>query len=439
MYHVARAQNVKNKGLGTTFKNLVIGQVSIMSRVFIFVIDSLGLGETPDAADFGDVGADTLGNLAKAFAKKQQRPMSIPNLCSMGMAHAYQGSTGKPLHCKEVLENNLPTPIGSYSYAKEISTGKDTPSGHWEMMGVPVLFDWGYFGKGANCFPEELLAKLYKEGGIEGSLCNGHASGTEVIAKFGDEHIKTGLPIIYTSSDSVFQIAAHEEHFGVERLLKLCELARIILEPYNIGRVIARPFVGDAPDNYVRTGNRRDLSLLPPSKTVLEKMTDAGGKVISIGKIADIFAQQGISEKFKATGLEELIDTAEQQQLDAPDNSIIFTNLVDFDSHYGHRRDPVGYALALEYLDVRLAPFIDKMSDDDMLILTADHGCDPTWPGSDHTREYIPILCYGSQLKAQDLGERDTFADLGQSLADALNLPAMEYGTSFYQNLISHK
>lgn len=406
-----------------------------MSRIFTLVIDSLGLGETPDAAKFNDVGADTLGNLAKVFAMKQERPMSIPNLCRLGMAHAYQGSTGKPLHCKEVLDNNLPTPIGSYGYAKELSTGKDTPSGHWEMMGVPVLFDWGYFGKKANCFPQELLTKVYQEGGIEGSLCNGHASGTEVIAKFGDEHIKTGLPIIYTSADSVFQIAAHEEHFGLERLLKLCELTREILEPYNIGRVIARPFVGTCAEDYERTGNRRDYSVLPPAKTALEKMTDSGGQVISIGKIADIFAHQGISQKYKATGLAALLDTTEDQIIDAPDNSIVFTNLVDFDSHYGHRRDPVGYALALEYLDERIGPLVDKLKPDDILILTADHGCDPTWPGSDHTREYIPVLCYGSQLKALDLGERATFADIGQSICDVLDLPPMEYGSSFYSTI----
>ena len=406
-----------------------------MSRFFILVADSLGLGETPDAADFNDVGADTLGNLAKAFAKVKQRPMSIPNLCRLGMAHAYKGSTGKNLTCKEVIDDTVKTPIASFGYCKELSTGKDTPSGHWEMMGVPVLFDWGYFGKTPNCFPQELLNKIFEQGGIEGSLCNGHASGTEVIAKFGDEHIKTGLPIIYTSSDSVFQIAAHEEHFGLERLLKLCVLTREILEPYNIGRVIARPFVGDSSENYVRTGNRRDYSVLPPSKTVLEKMTDSGGKVISIGKIADIFAHQGISEKYKATGLEALLDSTEQQIKDAPDNSIVFTNLVDFDSHYGHRRDPIGYATALEYFDQRLGPLLEKLDDDDVLMITADHGCDPTWPGSDHTREYIPILCYGSQLKAQDLGERATFADIGQSLADALNLPEMDHGTSFFQEI----
>lgn len=408
-----------------------------VARTFIFVIDSLGIGETRDAARFNDVGADTLGNLAKAFADKKKRPMSIPNLCRLGLAHAYKGSTGKDLHCKEVIEQTLPTPIAAYGAANEISTGKDTPSGHWEMMGVPVLFDWGYFGHTANCFPQDLLDKIYHQGGIEGSLCNGHASGTEVIRAFGDEHIKTGLPIIYTSADSVFQIAAHEEHFGLERLLKLCELVRELLDGYNIGRVIARPFSGDCSDNYARTGNRRDYAVLPPSKTMLEKLTDASGKVVSIGKIADIFAHQGISEKFKANGLEELIDTTEQQLLNAPDNTLVFTNLVDFDMHYGHRRDPVGYALALEYLDSRLDGFINKMNDNDMLILTADHGCDPTWPGSDHTRERIPVIFYGAKLNAVDLGERATFADIGQTLTSIYDLPAMEHGTSFASLIIN--
>lgn len=406
-----------------------------MTRVFTLVIDSLGLGEAPDADKFNDIGSDTLGNLAKAFMEKEGRAMNIPNLCRLGMAHAYQGATGKNLTCHQVLNDQLPSPQAAYGYAKEISTGKDTPSGHWEMMGVPVLFDWGYFGDTANCFPQALLDELYEKGGISGSLCNGHASGTEVIKQFGEEHIKTGKPIIYTSSDSVFQIAAHEEHFGLERLIKLCELARELVDPYNIGRVIARPFIGDSPDNFARTGNRRDYSVLPPSKTVLEKLTDKGNKVISIGKIADIFAQQGISEKFKATGLEELLDTSERMLDEAPPGSMVFTNLVDFDSHYGHRRNPVGYALALEYLDKRLGPFMEKMREDDILILTADHGCDPTWPGSDHTREYIPVLWYGKGLKAQDLGERDTFADIGQSIAELFEVSRMEYGTSFYGDI----
>ncbi len=411
--------------------------MTTQARTFILLIDSLGIGETRDAADFNDVGANTLGNLATAFAAEKKRPMSIPNLCRLGLAHAYKGSTGKDLHCKAVIDNTLSDPIASYGYANEISTGKDTPSGHWEIMGVPVLFDWGYFGNKANCFPQELLDKVYQQGGISGSLCNGHASGTEVIKAFGDEHINTGMPIIYTSADSVFQIAAHEEHFGLERLLTLCETTRELLEDYNIGRVIARPFTGDSPDNYTRSGNRRDYAILPPSKTMLEKLTDAGGTVISIGKIADIYAHQGISEKFKANGLSELMDTAEQQLSDAPDNSLVFTNLVDFDMHYGHRRDPVGYGEALEYFDQRLSQFIAKMRDTDILILTADHGCDPTWPGSDHTRECIPVIFYGAQLNAQDLGERDTFADIGQTLTAIYDLPPMAHGTSFKQSIFN--
>lgn len=406
-----------------------------MTRIFTLVVDSLGLGHTPDADKFNDIGADTLGNLAKAFAKEKGRPMDIPNLARLGMVHAYHGASGKQLTCRQVLDNTLGQPEGSHGYAKELSTGKDTPSGHWEMMGVPVLFDWGYFGNTANCFPQDLLDALYERGGIEGSLCNSHGSGTEVLKEFGEEHIKTGKPIVYTSADSVFQIAAHEEHFGLDRLIKLCELARELVDPYNIGRVIARPFVGNGPEDFVRTGNRRDYSVLPPSKTTLEKITDKGNQVISIGKIADIFAQQGISQKFKATGLEELLDTTEKMLEDAPDNAMVFTNLVDFDSQYGHRRDPVGYGSALEYLDERIGPFMEKMREDDILILTADHGCDPTWPGSDHTREYIPVIWYGKRLKALDLGERDTFADIGQSIADVFELPAMEYGTSFYQQI----
>ncbi len=406
-----------------------------MTRIFALVVDSLGLGEAPDADKFNDIGADTLGHLAAAFAAEKGRPMDIPNLSRLGMVHAYKGSTGKDLTCKQVLDNALPQPIGAYGYAKELSTGKDTPSGHWEMMGVPVLFDWGYFGDTANCFPQALLDDLYHQGGLTGSLCNSHASGTEVLKQFGLEHIETGKPIIYTSSDSVFQIAAHEEHFGLERLLKLCELARELVDPYNIGRVIARPFVGDSPENFVRTGNRRDYSVLPPSKTVLEKLTDKGQQVISIGKIADIFAQQGISQKFKATGLEELLDTTERMLAEAPDGSMTFTNLVDFDSQYGHRRDPIGYALALEYLDQRLESIIANLKDDDILILTADHGCDPTWPGSDHTREYIPVLWYSKRHQAVSLGERESFADIGQSIAEAMGLSKMDYGTSFYQQL----
>ena len=403
-----------------------------MSRFFILVADSLGLGEAPDADRFGDTGADTLGHLAEAFAREKGRAMDIPNLARLGMIHAYQNATGKTLTCRQNEVGELSAPIGSYGVANELSTGKDTPSGHWEMMGVPVMFDWGYFPNEPNCFPQELLDKIFSAFGLEGSLCNTHASGTDVLRQFGEQHIESGLPIFYTSSDSVFQIAAHETHFGLERLLKLCEQVREILDPYNIGRVIARPFIGDGPDNFERTGNRRDYSVLPPSKTVLEKHTDKGGQVISIGKIADIFAHQGISQKFKATGLEALMDATEVQLNEAADNSIVFTNLVDFDSHYGHRRDPIGYATALEYLDTRLGPFMDKMREDDILILTADHGCDPTWPGSDHTRENIPVLWYGSGQKSVNLGERSTFADIGQSVAAVMGLEPMAYGESFH-------
>lgn len=406
-----------------------------MSRILILVADSLGLGATPDAHQFNDVGADTLGHLAQAFAQAKNRPLNIPNLADLGMVHAYQGANQKPLHCQQTHRQLPHPPIASYGWAKELSTGKDTPSGHWELMGVPVQFEWGYFANTANCFPPQLLEELFKQGGISGSLCNSHGSGTIVIQQYGQEHINTGKPIIYTSGDSVFQIAAHEEHFGLQRLIDLCEVARELVDPYNIGRVIARPFIGTNPSDFVRTGNRRDYSVLPPSPTLLEKHTDAGGIVISIGKIADIFAHQGISEKYKATGLAQLLDVTEQQLDTAVDNSIIFTNLVDFDSHYGHRRDPIGYGEALEYFDARLGTILNKLAEDDILIITADHGCDPTWPGSDHTREYIPVLFYGKQLTPTNLGTRESFADIGQTLAKILNLTPTEYGTSFYNEI----
>jgi len=268
-------------------------------------------------------------------------------------------------------------------------------------------------------------------------LGNCHASGTEIIAKHGEEHIKTGLPICYTSADSVFQVAAHEESFGLDNLYKYCEQVRALLdqEKRNIGRVIARPFVGESAKDFVRTGNRRDYSVLPPSDTVLDKLTKAGGHVVSIGKIADIFAHQGIGEKIKATGIDALVDATISQIKTAKDNSLIFTNLVNFDQDFGHRRDPIGYAEALQEFDQRIPEILKEMSDNDILFLTADHGCDPTWPGSDHTREYVPILVFHQHIGCVNLGERNTFADLGQTIAEMFDLSKMDYGKSFYKEL----
>ena len=276
----------------------------------------------------------------------------------------------------------------------------------------------------------KLLEKIYQKTGIPAILGNCHASGTNIIADLGEEHIRTGTPICYTSADSVFQVAAHEEHFGLDNLYQYCEDVREVLEDMNIGRVIARPFIGTNRQDFERTGNRRDYSVLPPAPTVLDKMAEKG-HVISVGKIADIFAHQGITEKTKATGLPALIDATIKHIDSAEDNSIIFTNLVNFDQDYGHRRDPVGYGEALEYFDVRLADVYQQLRDDDILFLTSDHGCDPTWPGNDHTREYVPVLAYSKGIASIPLGERTTFADLGQTIAEMFDLEKMAYGDSF--------
>ncbi|MGI5309215.1 phosphopentomutase [Rheinheimera sp. WS51] len=402
-----------------------------MAKAVILVLDSFGIGYSADAAKFNDVGANTFASIASEFVKQKGRQLALPHLSSLGLVKAAtEASLGLQPKVADVDQLK-----GSYGYAQELSSGKDTPSGHWEMAGVPVLFDWGYFAKKTNSFPDELIQELCQRTGVSGILGNCHASGTDILVKLGDEHIKTGKPICYTSSDSVFQVAAHEQHFGLEALLDFCLVARELLDKYNIGRVIARPFLGDNADNYARTGNRRDFSVLPPEPTVLDKLSKAGGQVISIGKIADIFAHQGISTNIKATGLEELVNTSLAQMTQQPDNSLIFTNLVDFDQNYGHRRDPIGYGEALEYFDGRLAEIMAACDKDTLLILTADHGCDPTWPGTEHTREYIPVLVYQPGTQAVNLGKRNSFADIGQTLAAYFSLEPMPYGESFLSEL----
>jgi phosphopentomutase len=398
-----------------------------MGRAIILVMDSFGIGATADAGKFGDAGADTFGSIARERANSAEGPLRLPNLARLGLFEASRESTGRypdgVTACHDV--------IGAYGFAEELSSGKDTPSGHWEIAGVPVLFDWGYFTDRTNTFPAELIDALVERAGLPGVLGNCHASGTAIIAELGDEHVRTGKPIVYTSADSVFQVAAHEEAFGLQRLYDLCDIARELVDDYNIGRVIARPFVGDGADTYVRTGNRRDLTTPPHSPTVLDKLAAAGGEVISIGKIADIFANQGITKKVKASGNAALFDATLQALAGAGDRSIVFTNFVDFDMLYGHRRDIPGYAAALEYFDGRLPELLDAMRPDDLLIITADHGCDPAWEGTDHTREHIPVLAFGNGLAAGSIGRRRTFADIGQSLAAYFNLPPMDYGESF--------
>ncbi len=405
-----------------------------MKRAIILVMDSFGIGATEDAEKFGDVGSNTIGHIAKACSETENNrrgPLTLPQLSSLGLVHAARDACGE---FPKGMANDMPI-IGAYGYAKELSSGKDTPSGHWEMAGVPVLFDWGYFSDEQNSFPQEVLDVLIEKANLPGVLGNCHSSGTTILEALGEEHMKTGKPIVYTSADSVFQIACHEETFGLERLLEVCQIAREILNPYNIGRVIARPFIGDDAGDFQRTGNRRDFSVLPPAPTVLDKLVASGGEVVSIGKIADIFAHQGITKKVKATGIPALFEATRKELLEAQDRSIVFTNFVDFDSSFGHRRDVFGYADALEQLDALLPNLFYYMKDDDLLIITADHGCDPTWPGTDHTREHIPVLVYSKKLKPCSIGQRETFADIGQTVADYFDLQPMDYGTSFLPDI----
>jgi len=400
---------------------------AVPTRAIILVLDSFGVGATADADKFGDVGADTFGHIAAERAVSVAGPLKLPNLARLGLFHAGQESTGTfaPGYDPDIEV------IGAYGHAAELSSGKDTPSGHWEIAGVPVLFEWGYFTDQDETFPEELLKELAERGNLPGILGNCHASGTTIIAELGDEHIASGKPIVYTSADSVLQIACHEIAFGLDQLYDLCDIARELVDKYNIGRVIARPFVGDGPETYARTGNRRDLTTPPHAPTVLDKLVESGGDVISVGKISDIYAHMGITKKIKANGNEALFEATLEAMGAAGDRSIVFTNFVDFDMLFGHRRDVDGYATALEYLDTRLPEIIDLMGEGDLLILCADHGCDPTWPGSDHTREHIPVLALGAGITAGSLGKRESFADIGQSLAVHFDLSPMDYGTSF--------
>ncbi|MDE8742776.1 phosphopentomutase [Pectobacterium polaris] len=405
-----------------------------MKRAYIMVLDSFGIGSSADAERFGDAGSDTLGHIAQACAagtadKGRSGKLHLPNLSRLGLGKAAEASTGT---FPPGLDENADI-IGAYAHASEISSGKDTPSGHWEIAGVPVLFDWGYFKDEENSFPQELLDKLVKRANLPGYLGNCHSSGTVILDQLAEEHMKTGKPIFYTSADSVFQIACHEETFGLDKLYELCEIAREELTEgdYNIGRVIARPFIGDKPGNFERTGNRHDLAVEPPAPTILKKMVDEkGGEVVSVGKIADIYAQVGITKKVKATGIDALFDATLKEMDSAGDNTIVFTNFVDFDSAYGHRRDIPGYAAALELFDRRLPEMLSRVKGDDILILTADHGCDPSWHGTDHTRENVPVLIYGPNVKPGSYGHRDTFADIGQTVAAYFGLSPMDYGKS---------
>jgi phosphopentomutase len=391
-----------------------------MTRAILCILDSFGIGGAPDAADYGDTGSDTLGHIAANYS------ISLPNLDALGLGAAAKLSTG-----------NIPRGLtdqpkgGRWGVGREVSKGKDTPSGHWEIAGVPVPFDWGYFPHTEPTFPPDLIAQLIERSGIPGILGDKHASGTTIIAELGEESIRTGKPICYTSIDSVFQIAAHETHFGLDRLYALCETAFALTEPLKIGRVIARPFVGETAATFKRTGNRRDFAIAPPEPTLLDRAKDAGRQVYAIGKISDIYAAHGVTHKMKATGNMALFDRTLEAMEMAADGAFIMTNFVDFDQEYGHRRDVPGYAQALEAFDARLPELISKLRPTDLVILTADHGNDPTWRGSDHTREQVPIMAFSPGLTAGTLGIRHTFADIGESIARWLGLAPGPHGKSF--------
>ncbi len=397
-----------------------------MARAFLVVLDSVGCGGAPDAAAFGDEGSNTLGHIAQACAEGRAEegrsgPLNIPHLDALGLGRAVALSSG-------LQPPGLGAePQGLWGAATEVSNGKDTPSGHWELAGVPVPWDWHYFPDTDPCFDDDLVAEVCRLAGTDGILGNRHASGTLIIEDEGEAHIRSGWPICYTSVDSVFQIAAHEEHFGLDRLLDLCRALAPRLHAMKVGRVIARPFVGNAADGFIRTPNRRDFAIAPPSPTLCDWAQAAGRKVNAVGKIGDIFSMQGIDQVRKGpddTLFQHLCDFAAE----AVDGSLTFANFVEFDSLYGHRRDVSGYARALEWFDAALPRFFDLMRPGDLTIFTADHGNDPTWTGSDHTRERVPVV--GRGLGRRDIGLVG-FTDVGASVAAHLGLQAPPPGRSF--------
>lgn len=388
-----------------------------MSRAFLIVIDSVGIGGAPDAdrffnGDLPDTGADTIGHIA------ENAGLVTPTLDALGLRAAHALARDLP--------HTGPEPTGAWAAATEVSPGKDTPSGHWELAGVPVPWVWHTFPDTTPAFPPELTAEAARLAGTDGILGDCHASGTEIIARLGEEHLITGKPICYTSADSVFQIAAHEEAFGLDRLLDLCRALAPRLHDMRVGRVIARPFVGK-PGAFERTLNRHDYAIAPPAPTLCDWVTDAGRRVTGVGKIGDIFSMRGIAEVLKGadtTLMEHLLGLAET----APEGGLVFANLVEFDSLYGHRRNPEGYRDHLQWFDRELARFLSRMRDGDLLIVTADHGNDPTWAGTDHTRERVPVLCHG--VGARALGHI-AFTDVAASVAAHLDVPSDGPGRSF--------
>jgi len=398
-----------------------------MARVFLTVLDSVGCGGAPDAAAFGDQGANTLGHIIAACAagradEGRSGPLKMPNLDALGLGAAVRLSSG--------IETPGLTadPTGRWGAASEVSHGKDTPSGHWEMAGVPVPWDWHYFPQTVPAFPEDVVARVCELAGVEGILGNCHASGVPIINDLGAEHIRTGWPICYTSADSVFQIAAHETYFGLERLLDLCRDIAPMLHAMKVGRVIARPFLGEVTSGFQRSTNRRDFAIAPPFDTLCDYVSQAGQRVFGIGKINDIFSGRGIDAYFKGSGDASLFDKLVDEVGTAPEGGLVFSNFVEFDSSFGHRRDVAGYARALEWFDKRLPEVLGRARPEDVFIFTADHGNDPTWQGTDHTRERVPVVVAGAG--AGEIG-LCAFADIGASVAARLGVGFGPAGRSF--------
>ncbi|MGE6673499.1 phosphopentomutase [Bacillus pumilus] len=386
-------------------------------RIFLVVMDSVGIGEAPDAAEFNDVGADTLGHIAE-----KMNGLHMPNMAKLGLSHIKE-IKGIPANEK---------PLAYYGKMQEASNGKDTMTGHWEIMGLYIDTPFRVFPDG---FPDELLNELKEKTG-RGIIGNKPASGTEILDELGEEHMKTGDLIVYTSADSVLQIAAHEEVVPLDELYRICEIARELTldEKYMVGRVIARPFVGE-PRAFVRTPNRHDYALKPFDRTVMNELKDDGLDVIAIGKISDIYDGEGITSSLRTKsnmdGMDKLVDT-----LKTDFTGLSFLNLVDFDALYGHRRDPEGYGKALEEFDARLPEVFDLLKEDDLLVITADHGNDPVHHGTDHTREYVPLIAYSKKHQgANELPTPKTFADLGATVADNFKTTMPKYGTSFLSKL----
>ncbi len=383
-----------------------------MKRAILLILDSVGIGEMPDAHEYGDVGSNTLANTARVTGG-----LYLPNLQAMGLGNIHN------IMGVEKTED----PTAAYGKAAEASVGKDTVTGHWELSGVllnkPLLTY-------PNGFPKEIMDEFEKRIG-RGTLGNIVASGTEIIKELGEEHMATGKPIIYTSADSVFQIAAHEEIIPLPELYRMCEIAREMLTgDWTVGRVIARPFVGDSPENFVRTSNRHDYALDPFEKTMLEYIDEKGMTVYGVGKIHDIFNGKGVNQSVRTSGNMDGVDkTLEAMGQDF--GGLIFINLVDFDSKYGHRNNPEGYKAALEEVDQRIPEILHGMNEEDLLIITADHGCDPTTESTDHSREYIPILAYGRGVSPKDIGVRTSFTDIGKTILDYLEIPNSLHGKSF--------